>query len=172
MVRWFAEQAGGTARIRSVVGQGTTVTLLLPEVSTRVGDAGDKTMPLSTLPTGTEHIVVLAPDEALYSTIRQILEVLGYTVTFAGGSEELATAMRAAETHLLIVDGAGRDDIDVLQRARTQWPNLRIIVTSDAGFARGRLEPLGAAVLAKPFSLADLAGMVRRTLDAVRTGRP
>src|SRR4030095_5261196 len=30
MVRWFAEQSGGTVELRSVVGQGTTVALLLP----------------------------------------------------------------------------------------------------------------------------------------------
>ncbi len=33
MVRWFAEQAGGAVELQSVVGRGTTVTLLLPQQS-------------------------------------------------------------------------------------------------------------------------------------------
>ena len=69
MVRWFAEHAGGCAAIDSVVGQGTTVTLLLPRVKTeQPADANDRTMPLSTLPSGTERVVVLALDEALRAT--------------------------------------------------------------------------------------------------------
>ena len=90
MVRWFAEHSGGCAAIESVVGQGTTVTLLLPRHSVeQAADANDRTMPLSTLPTGTERVVVLALDEALRSTIHQTLEVLGYRVKVASGAEDL-----------------------------------------------------------------------------------
>jgi hypothetical protein len=42
---------------------------------------------------------------------------------------------------------------------------LRIIATADPGRAE-RIPGLGVAMLAKPFTLADLAGTVRRTLDA------
>ncbi len=61
MVRWFAESSGGCAAIESVVGQGTVVTLLLArQQAGHAVQADDKTMPLSTLPPGTERVVVLA----------------------------------------------------------------------------------------------------------------
>jgi signal transduction histidine kinase len=166
MVRSFAEGAGGCASIESVVGQGTTVKLLLPRVTAEhQADAGEMTMPLSTLPVGTERVVVLALDEALRATIHQTLEVLGYRVKVASGAEDMLTAVAAEPTELLMIDGLARSDVDILVRARAAAPGLRIIATADPGRA-GELAPhLGIASLTKPFTLADLAGAVRRTLN-------
>jgi CheY-like chemotaxis protein len=167
MVRWFAEHAGGSAAIDSVVGQGTTVTLLLPRVKTeQPDDSNDGTMPLSTLPSGTERVVVLALDEALRATIHQTLEVLGYRVKVASGAEDLLAAVAAEPTELLMIDGLGRGDADILIRARALQPKLRIIATTDPARGPERMPGLSIASLAKPFTLADLAGTVRRTLDA------
>jgi signal transduction histidine kinase len=166
MVRSFAEGAGGSASIASVVGQGTTVTLLLPRVQVEHQvDASEMTMPLSTLPVGTERVVVLALDEALRATIHQTLEVLGYRVKVASGAEDMLMAIAAEPTELLMIDGLGRSDVDILIRARAAVPGLRIIATADPGRA-GELAPtLGIASLTKPFTLSDLAGTVRRTLN-------
>jgi DNA-binding NtrC family response regulator len=124
-------------------------------------------MPLSTLPTGNERVVVLAPDDALRSTIHQILEVLGYSVAFTASVEEMLAALRAEDAQLLIVDGLGRNDADVLIRARAVCSNLKVIVTADANRAAEKFAAIDTNVVMKPFSLADLAGAVRRTLDAV-----
>jgi len=167
MVRWFAESSGGSAAIDSVVGQGTTVTLLLQrQLAELATDANDKTMPLSTLPSGTERVVVLALDEALRATMHQTLEVLGYRVKVASGAEDMLAAVAAEPTALLMVDGLGRSDADILIRARAVQPKLRIIATADASRAPERVPGVGIATLTKPFTLADLAGTVRRTLDA------
>jgi signal transduction histidine kinase/CheY-like chemotaxis protein len=166
MVRWFAEQCGGTVAIDSVVGQGTTVTLLLPRHAMQTAEANDGTMPVSVLPTGNERVVVLALDDALRATIHQTLEVLGYRVRVASGTEDLLAAVAAEPTQLVVVDGLGRGDADVLIRARALTPALRIIATTDPGRAGERIALSGVASLTKPFSLADLAGTVRRTLDA------
>jgi signal transduction histidine kinase len=171
MTRWFAEQAGGCAAIESVVGQGTKVTLLLPrEYVEHAGDTSERTMPLSTLPTGTERVVVLALDEALRATMHQALEVLGYRVKVAAGAEDMLAAVAAEPTALLMVDGLGRGDADILIRARAVQPQLRIIASADPGRAAGRILGLGVVSLTKPFTLADVAGTVRRTLDAVVEG--
>jgi DNA-binding NtrC family response regulator len=166
MVRWFAEQSGGSAAIESVVGQGTTVTVFLPRHAEAAADANDKTMPLSTLPSGNERVVVLALDDALRATIHQTLEVLGYHVRVASGAEDLLGAVAAEPTELLLVDGLGRGDADVVIRARAVRPDLRVIATTDAAHATERIPVAGLALLTKPFSLADLATTVRRTLDA------
>jgi hypothetical protein len=167
MVRWFAESTGGAAAIESVVGQGTTVTLLLPrQQPEQSADANEGTMPLSTLPSGTERVVVLALDEALRATIHQTLEVLGYRVRVAAGAEDMLAAVAAEPTELLVVDGIGRADADLLIRARAGRPKLRIIATADPNRAAERMPGIGIASLTKPFTLADLAKTVRRTLDA------
>jgi CheY-like chemotaxis protein len=171
MVRWFAENSGGCATIDSVVGQGTTVTLLLPrQQPDHAAETAERTMPLSTLPTGTERVVVLAMDiDALRATIHQTLEVLGYEVTVAADIEDLLAAVAAKPTELLVIDGLGRGDNEVLVRARAIRPKLRIIATAHPGRAAERVAGLEIASLTKPFTLADLAGTVRRTLDGAET---
>ena len=171
MVRWFAEQAAGAVALDSAVGRGTTVALSLPLSAEQSGvEQNDKTMPLSTLPTGEERIVVLAPEEAVRSTVRQILEVLGYTVDLAAGDEDMIAVLGAKGGDLLIVDGPARDDLALLDRARSARPNLKIVVMVEGQRPRDRGSPPGISVLAKPFTLAELAAIVRHSLDASGSG--
>jgi signal transduction histidine kinase len=165
MVRWFAEQSRGAVELASAVGKGTTVTLLLPLSQEPPAEAHEMTMPLSTLPTGSERVVVLAADEAVRSTIRQILEVLGYSVAFTATAEEALASLRAERADLLLIDAGARDEAELLGRARGVRPGLKVIVTADSSGV-DRVRAVGATALPKPFSLADLAGCVRRTLDA------
>ncbi|HEX7235366.1 MAG TPA: ATP-binding protein [Gammaproteobacteria bacterium] len=166
MVRWFAESSGGCATIESVVGQGTAVTLFLPRQQVdHAAETAERTMPLSTLPTGTERVVVLAMDEALRATIHQTLEVLGYRVTVAGDVEDLLAAVAAEPTDLVVVDGLARGESEVLVRAHALRPKLRIIATAHPGRAPEPVAELDIASLTKPFTLADLARTVRGTLD-------
>ena len=164
MVRWFAESSGGCAAIQSALGQGTAVTLLLPRQQVdQAPETAEMTMPLSTLPTGTERVVVLAMDDALRATIHQTLEVLGYRVTVAGDAEELVAAVAAEPTELVVVDGLG--DNEALVRALALRPSLRLIATAHPGRTPEPVAGASIASLTKPFTLADLARQVRRTLD-------
>ncbi len=166
MVRWFAENSGGCAAIESVVGQGTAVTLFLPrQQGTDTAPADDKTMPLSTLPTGSERVVLLALDEALRMTIHETLAVLGYRVEVAANAADLLVAIAGEPTDLLMIDGIGRIDRDILIRVRAAQPQLRIVATTEPGRGPERIEGVATAPLTKPFTLGDLAKTVRRTLD-------
>jgi len=109
----------------------------------------------------------LAPDEAVRATVRQILQVLGYDVELAGGDEDLLDALAAKRTDLLIIDGPARDDAGLLARVRKANPAMKVVVTAEGQRARERSSSsTGLSVLAKPFSLAELAGVVRQSLDA------
>lgn len=165
MVRWFAEQSGGVTEIASTVGKGTCVTVLLPVSQEQTIDPHDMTMPLSTLPTGSERVVVLAADEALRATIRQILEVLGYSVSFSADQAGVLAALRADDAHLLMFDTGVRDEADLIARAREARPGVKVVATTDGQNQAERLKALGATALQKPFSLAELASSVRRALD-------
>ena len=118
MVRWFAEQAGGLRdhRERRRARHDRDAAVAARARRAHAADTSDRTMPLSTLPTGTERVVVLALDEALRATIHQTLEVLGYRVKVAAGAEDMLAAVAAEPTALLMVDGLGRGDADILIR--------------------------------------------------------
>jgi DNA-binding NarL/FixJ family response regulator len=76
--------------------------------------------------------------------------------------------LRGEKVQLLIVDGGLANDeahADLLDDARAIVPDLKVIVTTDTLRSAERAAASGAAVLLKPFSLADLATAVRQALD-------
>jgi DNA-binding response OmpR family regulator len=94
------------------------------------------------------------------------LQVLGYEVEVTGADEELLGALAAKRADLLIVDGPARDDPGLLARVRKANPAMQVVVTAEGQRARDRnSSAAGVSVLAKPFSLAELAGVVRQSLD-------
>ncbi len=166
MVRWFAEQAGGAIALDSAVGRGTTVALLLPLSVEQVVEQTDKTMPLSTLPTGQRARRVLAPDEAVRATVRQISQVLGYEVELAGGRGGTHRCARREARGLADHRRAGARRREPAGARANGEPGDEIVVTAEGQRSRERHPPsTGVSVLAKPFSLAELAGAVRQSLD-------
>lgn len=167
MVRWFAEQAGGAVTIDSAPGRGTVVSVLLPSSSDAAAETISKTHPLSTLPGGDESVGVFSRDDSVRSTIEQVLGVLGYDVHAAGDASEMLERLRSRPIEVLVVDGAGQDPAArrrFLAAAERTRPGLKIIATADAADAvpsNGR-----PRLLAKPFSIADVARAVRRAIDA------
>lgn len=166
MVRAFASQSGGAAYIESEVGSGASVVLLLPHCAEHVDETSAKTMPLSVLPSGTEKVIVMSGDEGLRSTVRQILEALGYTVKLCSDVDELLIVLRGGGCNLLISDGSLADACGGDERVDgvlSSSPGLPQIALSSGAHE----PPIGTTerVLAKPFSLADLAELVREVLD-------
>ncbi len=168
MVRWFAEQAGGTVGIESAAGRGTRISLLLPRVD-GAAETTSKTMPLSQLPTGDETVLVLSREEGLRSTIQQTLEVLGYTVRASADSEEALRLVHTAAVHVLLVDAAAQHASEterLLRRARRLKPELKLMLAADEAAARRIPSFADTALIGKPFTLADLANAVRRALTS------
>lgn len=160
MVRTYAEHFGGAAVIDSVVNEGTKVSLLFPKSADKLEDSIAMTMPLSTLPTGDEAVLVLAPEEGMRSTVAQILSVLGYDVRTAETLRDANLMMREASPDVLIVDGF---DASTLLAAQAAVCRAIQLSTSDEAADIGPSD--GLHTLIKPFSLADLAAAVRAALD-------
>ncbi|HSG67012.1 MAG TPA: ATP-binding protein, partial [Gammaproteobacteria bacterium] len=165
MVRRMAEQSEGTVEIISEVGKGTVISIILPQADAGTSESAIKTMPLSTLPAGDESIVLIAEDKEILATIRQILDVLGYSVHATSDARELPDLVRSASPDLVIIDStatttAGAADQTGLGKLA---PRARFLYVEDVEGSRDT----GAQrnLLIKPFSLMDLASTVRRTLD-------
>ena len=160
MVRAYATQFQGAAYIESTPKKGTTVSLLFPRCAEATEETSAKTMPLSTLPTGKESILLVASEESLKATVGQILDVLGYSVRFSTDPREAAGMLRAQHVDLLIVDGMYASAV-----AQLAVDNGCRIVQLTSG-AEGPVSSKITRVLAKPFALADLAQTVRAAIDS------
>jgi PAS domain S-box-containing protein len=163
-------QAGGHAQIYSELGQGTTITALLPATE----DAADPiTAPSSTYRDGSgETILLVEDDDSLRALTERILHRDGYLVLSA---TTVADARHLAATHpdldLLLTDVVmpemhGPALADLL---RTTHPNMRLIYMSgysETILATRNIIRTGAPLLTKPVSAHRLLNAVARVLDS------
>jgi two-component system, cell cycle sensor histidine kinase and response regulator CckA len=172
-VHGIVEQAGGSVRLDSRPGEGTAVRISLP-VAEDTGSGA--TPPAERAPTpaaGDGETVLVVEDEAAVRRLTErVLTGHGYHVVAASGSEEAIEAARRPDLtlDLMVTDMVmpGMTGTEVVQAVRRERPGLPVVFMS--GYPRavvGESLPPGTTLLGKPFSVADLLDVVRRTL-----GRP
>lgn len=170
MVFGFVKQSGGGIKVESAEGSGTTFTIYLPKAETSVlrPTGYDERKIVG----GTETILCVEDDRDVRHYVTVQLESLGYKVIPAtNASDALAIAAKGTPFDLLFTDivmaGAlnGRELADEMVAAR---PSLRVLFTSgyahDAPHGPGHAT-MGAPLLTKPYRKAELARMLRRSLD-------
>jgi PAS domain S-box-containing protein len=174
MVYGFVTQSGGEVGIRSRVGRGTEVTLRLPraQVAPVPVEAAAAAEPHGG---AGETILVVEDHGLLRRRIATALADLHYRVVGAGsGPEALAWLEAGVPVDLLFTDvvmPGGLDGRQLAQQVRERWPEVRVLFSSgnpdhlrrSAGEAAA--EGLGFPLLAKPYSIEELARAVRRELD-------
>ncbi len=161
-------QAGGTVRIYSEPGMGTTLTVLLPAT----GQLGAAAPAEAESEHGVGEVVLVVEDEpAMREVTRRMLDRSGYRV--------LAVAS-GAEAVDIVTGQPGRVDVlltdivmpkmlgkEVAERIRAAAPGTRVLFMS--GFtqgllgAQGALEP-GVNLIEKPFSKSALLARLREVL--------
>ena len=175
------EQAGGTARITSVAGAGTTVRLYLPRhhgpvpvapeaetpapLSTPVPPpaasitAGDQSDPLR----GTS--VLLVEDNVdVAAGVMAVLEVLGCAVHHeenADAAFELLGEGYGFDLVLSDVQMPGRmNGIDLAEQIMKRLPSQKIVLMTGYADELERAKHLGVPILAKPFDMDDLLDLI------------
>lgn len=166
MTYGFARQSGGTARIRSTLGQGTTVELLLPRGTTahaapaREQEAAEG---------GAEAILLVDDNEMVRSMVQEVLVEGGYEVVSCAEGNAALQAVASRRFDLLLTD-VGLPGINGRQLAdsvRERHPGMPVLfITGYAENAQNRQEFLdeGMQMLPKPFSLNELLRAVRQSL--------
>ncbi|ALK97429.1 diguanylate cyclase [Massilia sp. WF1] len=170
MVYGFVKQSGGHVKIYSEPGQGTTVKIYLP----RTLAAEDAlAAPVESQPAvgGTETILVAEDDEAVRTTVVEMLTELGYRVLKAA---DAASALAVVESGVpidvlftdVVMPGTLRSP-ELARMARERLPNLAVLFTSgyteNAIVHGGRLDP-GVELLGKPYTRESLARRIRQVL--------
>ncbi|HEX8379832.1 MAG TPA: PAS domain-containing protein [Allosphingosinicella sp.] len=167
----IAQQAGGTLRIASEEGKGTTVCILLPAVAAPAAAAADASAGVSPSRRGAAagaRILVVDDDSDVRAFLAESLEGLGCTVVSAASGGEGLESLREGAPDLALIDYAmpGMNGAEVARAARDLHPGLPIVFVT--GYAESeQLEgALGCdvPVLRKPFTLEQLAAAVEENL--------
>jgi signal transduction histidine kinase/CheY-like chemotaxis protein len=164
------KQSGGFIWVISSPGKGTTFEIYLPQASGPVSKPDLESKP-STIPSGSETILVAEDEAGVRELACQFLRVKGYTVLEAkDGHEALEIAARHFGTiHLLLSDMVmpKMNGGELAGRLKAIRPKIKVAFMSGySEFSRGEManEFPHAPVLQKPFSPATLVGIVRQAL--------
>jgi PAS domain S-box-containing protein len=157
----FVHQAGGTIRIESELGSGTSVIITLPRADTSIQGASER----SSIGSGTVLLVEDNPDVAMASTT--LLEQLGYSVRWVPNASAALHEVAKDDIDLVFSDIVMPGEMDGLALARMihqQRPDLPILLTtgySEAAHAATAKFP----IIRKPYELQELS----RTLTSLRS---
>jgi signal transduction histidine kinase len=174
MIYGFAKQSGGTVRIHSELGRGTTVWLYLPrhdgEVTFEEAQPGLARAPQAE---GGESVLVVDDDPTVRMLITEVLTDMGYAVTEAeNGPAGLRLLQSDMRIDLLISDvgmPGGMNGRQLADAARQLRPDLKVLFIT--GYAEqavldgGQMEP-GMEVMTKPFPMEAMAARVKEMIMA------
>ncbi|MCC8537063.1 response regulator [Xanthomonas axonopodis pv. poinsettiicola] len=175
MTYGFARQSGGTARISSQVGEGTTVTLLLPRGLT-ASELPPPPAP-STPRTHNARILLVDDTDVVRMMVSEVLTDAGYLVLETEDANGALTHLRTEVPIDLVVSDVGlpgmngRDMADLARVLRPGLPILFITGYAENAITRQEFLAEGMALLPKPFSLNDLLNTVGQMLDSSALAR-
>jgi signal transduction histidine kinase/CheY-like chemotaxis protein len=170
-------QSGGTIRVESVPGKGTSFAVYLPAVND--DGAHLESAHLTPVPLAGSETILLVEDELMVRQLAQrSLRRAGYQVLSAGnGAEALDVAQQYREKiHLLITDVVmpSMGGKELADRLLLERPDVAVLYmsgyTDDTIAQHGALCP-GMQLLPKPFIPDTLTRKVREVLDLVLESR-
>jgi PAS domain S-box-containing protein len=172
-VKSIMQQHRGDVRIQSLVGRGTTVSLLLPAAAKRPQPPA-ALLPIPVVKT-TGRILVIDDDEMILSVVGSMLKTLGYQCAFAKdgveGCNEYVRAKAEGEPFSAVLLDAtipnGLSGEEALRLLLKADQDARVILCS--GYTESDLfleaEQLGfRAILAKPFSIPEFISVFNNVL--------
>lgn len=179
----FATQAQGMLTLHSKPGQGTRVQIYLPRAQAAVAEEGAAVSAAPAAPVavpgeatasaGPHDVaapsagatVLFVEDDALVrEAVVEALRAAGFTVRVAvNGEEALALLEQDAAVDIVfsdIVMPGSVSGIDLAARVLERWPALPVVLAT--GYTERRVSIPGVKILAKPYDLAQLTGLLGR----------
>jgi len=160
----FCQQAGGTARIRSRVGEGTEVQLLLPATRERVEALAIDAPAVQSA----EGRLLLVEDNAeVADATEPMLSSWGYAVKLArngDAAKELLQQLEGGFDLLLtdIVMPGSTDGLTLARHVRTLFPQIGIVLMTGHARETDKAMAEGFVVLQKPWTPQALAAALQQ----------
>ncbi|HEY8611947.1 MAG TPA: ATP-binding protein [Roseomonas sp.] len=154
---------GGTVRIESVPGEGTSVSLYLRAAN---GPVGNEAAAANVVTGRRARILLVDDDPQVRSTAVEMLRELGHDVEEAAGGVDALRILELTQTpfDLLLTDYAmpGMNGVELAAAARVAQPNLVVVfATGYSSPAALDQERAAGAVVEKPFRIGELAAAIR-----------
>jgi len=167
----FVRQSGGSVKIYSEQGIGTTVKIYLPRSSTGMAEEIRPEFNSNHSGATGEVVMVVEDEDRVRATTVEALRDLGYSVLeMRGPIDALEAILNGQKLSLLFTDVvmpemSGRELVEKVKQVR---PDLKVLYTT--GYTRnaivhnGTLD-FGTELITKPYTIEELAEKIRSILD-------
>jgi CheY-like chemotaxis protein len=167
----FVRQSGGSVKIYSEQGVGTTLRIYLPRAHGASAESEAISVPAQPRGRAEDVIMVVEDEDRVRLMAVEALRELGYSVLEMRSPREALEAVRAGRkptllfTDVVMPEMSGRELAD---RIKTIHPSVKVLYTT--GYTRnaivhnGTLDH-GTALLTKPYTLDELGEKIRQSLD-------
>lgn len=162
-----ARKAGGTVRLASEPGIGTTVRVLL-QVAERAASTSEVKYGIDGLPSVARRIVIADDDDACRQNLQQMLEEDGHTVDAFSRGGELLKFLEHNEINSVILDYAmpEMNGAMIAKIIRSRWPDVMIIFATGYSDLQEVVGAIGdnATILRKPYNFKELRHALRSVI--------
>ncbi|WP_264081964.1 histidine kinase famiy protein [Pseudomonas khorasanensis] len=169
MVYGFVKQSGGTVRIESTPGLGTTVRLFFPADDNQLWESGAPSG--SEKLRGTERILIVEDRAEVAELARLVLSDHGYRTETAADAAQALAMLDSGDYELVFTDLVMPGEMDGLALAREiskRYPSMQILLTTgycEDKSQRNELADNEFELIAKPYAPIDLLRKLRSLLD-------
>ena len=164
----FARQSGGGVRVASTLGRGTEIRLYLPPLDRLHALEAASREPSPYPQVATRRVLLVEDDPGVAAIALELLLAMGMDVASADTAPRALEILNVERFDLMLSDvvmPGGMTGIELARICATEWPDMRIVLTS--GYAGDDVdEALSEApwpFLRKPYSgeqLAEILGQV------------
>jgi len=173
MVYGFMKQSGGSLRIYSEEGHGTTVRMLFPCETAKAEPQGAQVTRSMADKHGNETVLVVEDQADVGDYAEAVLTEFGYTVLRAENADQALEVLNGAGTRIdllfsdLIMPG-GMNGVMLAREVKRRRPRINVLLTT--GYAESSIERVDARgaefeLIQKPYKRTELATKVRRVID-------
>jgi two-component system NtrC family sensor kinase len=167
----FARQAGGTVRISSILGKGTTIEITLPPSAEILpAETGSEAIARPLKDTRGAVVLVVEDEPNVLEMAVETVEQLGYVAMAAPGPlaalERLKQAVRVDVLFTDVVMPGGMNGLQLSTEARRLRPDIKVLLTSGYVGLAGMDMPEGIPLLPKPYNRDQLSLRLEAVLEA------
>jgi CheY-like chemotaxis protein len=161
----FATQSGGTVRIDSKVGGGTTISLYLPRSGHAPSDGQRHLVDLHNSKSRSHNegcILLVEDDDEVAVLVSEMLDQLGYDVTRAASAAAALGALADGRTVDIVFSDVmmpgGMNGVELAREIQRRRSDMPILLTSGyTGAAIREARETGVQILPKPYRIDELA---------------
>jgi PAS domain S-box-containing protein len=165
----FTKQSGGTVTVASVLGEGTTVTMLLPRTAGPPADPAPRRADYTARQNGRSGSILLVEDnDEVAMLVTEMLRELGYRVMRAASAQGALGALAdEREIDLVFCDimmPGTMNGVELAREVRRRRPSAPILLTTGyAGTTVQDAEAEDIGILCKPYAIEALDAALRAT---------